>query len=402
MIIGALLQATAYVSAHMIVARIVSGLGMGLINSTVPVLMVGVPLSTLNFGIMMVYWIDYGFGKSGSASFAWRVPVIMQCIFLIPMLSIVTIIPETPRWLVSHGRQDEALKVLQRLNSKKMPDSSILDIHSDICKTVAFESSIGAGKWGDLLKNDEIQSRRRLLIASSVQGFQQLGGINAIIYYANTLFSQSLNFDDDLSALMSGFLNTWFFVASFIPWLLIDRIGRRPLFLSMISLMAGVMIVQTGLVWNVQNNTSIAHSCGIGAAAMLFIFQGAFTIGFQATVWVYPSEVLPLKLRQRGSGISTASNWIMNFIIVYITPPAIQNIRYKTYIIFAVLNSVFVPIVYFFFPETKGLALEEVDLLFAKSAETVRRMSLAQDGRLRRVEEQLEKTSGRGSLLIGK
>nr|POE48083.1 sugar transporter stl1 [Quercus suber] len=355
----------------------------------------------------MVYWIDYvsctvhrcdfvahskpkGFSKSGSASFAWRVPVILQCIFLVPMLVIISIIPETPRWLASHGRQDEALEVLQRLNRKKVPEASILELHSNICKTVAFEASIGAGKWKDLLKNDEIRSRRRLLIASSVQGFQQLGGINAIIYYANTLFSRSLGFDDDLSALMSGFLNTWFFAASFIPWFLIDRVGRRPLFLSMISLMAAVMIVQTGLVWNVQNNTSIARGCGIGAAAMLFVFQGAFTIGFQATVWVYPSEILPLKLRQRGSGISTASNWIMNFIIVYITPPAIQNIRYKTYIIFAVLNSVFVPIVYFFYPETKGLALEEVDLLFAKNAETVDKINLSQDRELRQDVAQLE------------
>lgn len=98
----------------------------------------------------------------------------------------------------------------------------------------------------------------------------------------------------------------------------------------MISLMAAVMVVQTGLIYNVQFDTSIAHGCGIGAAAMLFIFQGAFTIGFQATVWVYPSEILPLKLRQRGSSVSTASNWIMNFLIVYITPPAIKNIGYRT------------------------------------------------------------------------
>lgn len=77
---------------------------------------------------------------------------------------------------------------------------------------------------------------------------------------------------------------------------------------------------------------------------MLFIFQGAFTIGFQATVWVYPSEILPLKLRQRGSSISTACNWISNFLIVYITPPAILNIGWRTYIIFAVLNATWVPI----------------------------------------------------------
>jgi hypothetical protein len=143
---------------------------------------------------------------------------------------------------------------------------------------------------------------------------------------------------------------------------------------------------------------------------MLFIFQGAFTIGFQATVWVYPSEILPLRLRQRGSSISTGTNWIMNFLIVYITPPALENIKWRTYIIFAVLNATWVPImvspscasthssrmlttyhstcfilvspcynsrVYMLImlviganvyasTETKGLALEDVDRLFTK------------------------------------
>jgi MFS family permease len=108
---------------------------------------------------------------------------------------------------------------------------------------------------------------------------------------------------------MAGFLQTWFFVASFIPWLLIDRVGRRILLLSMISVMAGVMATQAALIYQVQNKTSVAHSAGIAAAVMLFIFEGAFTIGFQATVWVYPSEILPLRLRQRGSAISTAANW---------------------------------------------------------------------------------------------
>lgn len=116
---------------------------------------------------------------------------------------------------------------------------------------------------------------------------------------------------------MSGFLQTWFFVASFIPWFLIDRIGRRPLLLSMISVMAAVMAVQAALIFQVQNDTSIAKSAGIAAAAMLFVFQGAFTIGFQATVWVYPSEILPLRLRQRGSSISTAANWICNYVSIF-------------------------------------------------------------------------------------
>lgn len=83
------------------------------------------------------------------------------------------------------------------------------------------------------------------------------------------------------------------------------------------------MVVQTGLIYNVQNDTSIARSCGIAAAAMLFLFEGAFTIGFQATVWVYPSEILPLRLRQRGSSVSTAVNVsrILSSIISYTSRP---------------------------------------------------------------------------------
>jgi hypothetical protein len=188
-----------------------------------------------------------------------------------------------------------------------------------------------------------------------------------------------------MSALMSGFLQTWFFVASFIPWFLIDRIGRRPLLLSMISVMAAVMATQAALIYQVENKTNVAHTAGIVAAAMLFVYQGAFTIGFQATVWVstthpipafpvldanipqvYPSEILPLRLRQVGSSISTSANWIMNYMIVQITPPAISNIGWRTYIIFAVLNALWVPIIFFFFPETKQLELEDVDRLFAK------------------------------------
>ncbi|KAM0283930.1 hypothetical protein ACHAO9_009456 [Fusarium lateritium] len=128
--------------------------------------------------------------------------------------------------------------------------------------------------------------------------------------------------------------------------------------------MAATMAVQAGLIYQVENNTASAHAAGIAAAAMLFIFQGAFTVGFQATVWVYPSEILPLRLRQRGSSISTAANWIFNYMIVQITPISIENIGWRTYIIFAVLNALWVPLIFLFFPETKGLELEDVDHLF--------------------------------------
>ena len=267
-------------------------------------------LTTLNLGIFLSYWVDYGFTQTYTASFAWRIPVILQCIFLLPMLFLLLIVPETPRWLAAHNKLDDSLAVLKRLHNEKMDENAILNLHSYIIQTCHAEQEIGAGKWGDLLRNDNIQSQRRFLIACGIQIFQQLGGINALVYYSPSLFL-SIGMSSHLSALMSGFLQTWFFIASFIPWFLLDRVGRRPLLLSMISVMAAMMIVQTCLVYNVDHDTSIAKSCGIGAAAMLFVYQGAFTIGFQATVWVYPSEILPLRLRQRGSSVSTACNWIM-------------------------------------------------------------------------------------------
>ncbi|KAJ4326195.1 hypothetical protein N0V94_000141 [Neodidymelliopsis sp. IMI 364377] len=398
-VIGTVLQASAFSRAHLIVGRIVSGVGLGFINSTVPVLQaefspkasrgmyVCAQLSTLNFGIFVVYWIDYAF-SSHTASYAWRIPTILQCIILFAILGLLFLIPETPRWLAAHDRPDECLEVLARIKgTTDQSDPEVQRLHTVITETVAYENSRQAG-WRDIVRSDPIKSRRRFLIACGIQIFQQLGGINAIIYYSGTLFEKSIGFDSHMSSLMSGFLQTWFFVASFIPWFLIDRIGRRPLLLSMISVMAAVMAVQAALIYQVQFNTSVAKNAGIVAAAMLFVFQGAFTIGFQATVWVYPSEILPLRLRQRGSSISTAANWICNYIIVQITPPAISNIGWKTYIIFAVLNATWVPIIYLFFPETKGLELEDVDRLFSGEetlADLRREKSLEEDERFENV-----------------
>lgn len=137
-------------------------------------------LSTLNFGIFLVYWIDYGF-SSGKGSYSWRVPVILQCIFLLGMLFLLAIIPESPRWLAAHDRPDECLEVLQQLASPKDDEATVTQLHQTILQTVALEHSLHVGSWKDLLKNDHIKSQQRLLIACAIQTFQQLGGINAII-----------------------------------------------------------------------------------------------------------------------------------------------------------------------------------------------------------------------------
>jgi hypothetical protein len=254
-------------------------------------------LTVLNFGIFLVYWIDYAF-SSHTSSYAWRVPTILQQTLLFPMLLLCWLIDDTPRWYIAHGRHEEALDVLHRLKGDKEDEASIQAFYSDIVRVVEMEKSINRNvTWSSIFRNDGISSPRRLALACGIQTMQQAGFINGVIYYSSTLFSKSIGFDQHMSALMSGFLQTWFFVASFIPWFLIDRVGRKPLLLSMIFVMASVLATQAGLIYQVQNNTAIAKSAGIAAAAMLFIFEGAFTIGFQATVWV--SAICPANVAIR-------------------------------------------------------------------------------------------------------
>lgn len=106
---------------------------------------------------MMVYWVNYAFStisKGPETSYVWRVPTILQCIFLLPMVVLVLIIPETPRWLAGHDRNEECLEVLRRMHSGKMTDAEIKAEHDVIIATVALETSAGASSWKDLLRSD--------------------------------------------------------------------------------------------------------------------------------------------------------------------------------------------------------------------------------------------------------
>lgn len=380
---GAAFQAASNTRGELIGGRVISGLGMGFINSTVPVLQnevspkasrgrfICASLSCLNFGIMTAYWVGYGFSYV-TGSKAWRIPVALQAVFILVMMSLVYLVPESPRWLAAHGKADQALHVISRLQGKPEDHPDVIEQHIEILEGIKLESSVGSSSWKDLLREDSIKSRRRLLIACSVQFFQQAGGINALIFYMGNF----LALVTDKASLLAGFVFVWFFVASFIPWTLIDTLGRRKLLLVCVTCMSMVFAIETGLVYAVQRHGSKA--AGSAAVGFIFVFMGLFTVGFQAVVWVYPSEILPLRMRQKGSAISTACNWITNYIVVQIAPIGVANIGYRFYIIFCLLNASFVPVIYFFYPETKGLSLEAVDLLFTGSSSHV-----ASDGEMR-------------------
>lgn len=108
-------------------------------------------------------------------------------------------------------------------------------------------------------------------------------------------------------------------------------------------------------------------ACALVATVMLFVFNSFFAVGWLGMTWLYPAEVTPLAIRAPANAISTTANWAFNFMVVMVTPVAFANIEWRTYIIFAVINAAMVPSVYFFFPETAGRSLEEMDEIFHKT-----------------------------------
>lgn len=394
MLAGAVTQASAYTLVHFSIGRVVSGLGMGFVNTAAPILqaemsratsrgrMFCVQLSTLNFGIMLAYWVDFAFSRihASDSSFAWRVPVALQCVFILTIALLALIVPESPRWLVAHGREAEAGQVLARLFATSEGDPHVDTLLTEIADAVAAEQSDAA--WKLIIgPDDALHTRMRFVVACLVQGFQQLGMVNGLIYYAGTILQKAARLSNADANLVSGLLFTWFFAASFIPHVLIDRLGRRKLLLIGYAVMSAIFAIEAGLIREIEAGGA-SRAVGIASTAFLFAYLGTFTVTAQATTWVLPSELLTLRTRGLGSGVSTFANWIINFIVVEATPPAIQSIGWRYYLIACSLNAAFVPILWLLLPETGGLELEAVDAMFAVPHRTV------ETGRLRAKYEQ--------------
>ncbi|BCS23469.1 uncharacterized protein APUU_31694S [Aspergillus puulaauensis] len=381
-LVGAALQATAFTRPHLIVGRVVTGLGTGLKTSTVPMYqselcegkkrgrLVSTEVMFVGIGIAFAYWWDFAFSYVGGP-FAWRWPIAFQVVFAFWVIVAVFGLPESPRWLYKHGDREEAINVLSAINDKPVDHPDIIQEMDSIGAALSTEADAeGSVSWTSTFKKDKVSTGYRVFLAWFVQFMDQAGGINLVVYYILTVLQRNVGLEHKTAQIVAGCIQLMFPLGSFIPSVALDRMGRRSTMIWGSAGMSVSMLMVSALL-SQSDGTDRGTKFASGSVAFFFTYMFIFGASMNCVPWVYVPEILPLHARTRGTALGVSSNWLWNFVVVMITPIIINRLKWKAYLIFMALNLAFVPIIYFFYPETSNLALEEVDCIFSRGGNPV-------------------------------
>jgi MFS family permease len=263
---------------------------------------------------------------------------------------------ESPRWLMEKDRHEEALASLNKLRSGY--DSEIIELeYREIRDVIEADRALGNITWLSIIT--KASWRKRLLLGCGVQAFGPLSGINVINYYGPRIY-EILGVSTRESLLIIGINGALSIVWCSIGLALLDRVGRiKPLLISAAGLATALLInAVQGQYFNPNNGAQLRSM-----VAMNFLFSFFYTpLGIIS--WVYPAEVFPVEVRALGNAITTFTNWAVNLIFAQFTPQALSSIEFQYFYVFFAFNVIAFLCYWFFFPETKGKTLEQMDELF--------------------------------------
>ncbi|KAM0449637.1 hypothetical protein ACHAO4_007302 [Trichoderma viride] len=400
-IIGVVVQATSIQAGYPAIlgGRFVTGMGVGSLSMIVPIYnsevappevrgaLVALQQLAICFGIMVSFWIDYGTNYIGGTTLghqsdaSWLVPVCLQIFPCLCLLVGMIFMPFSPRWLIHHDREGEARKILSTLRGLPS-DHELIELEFlEIKAQSLFEKRSIAEQFPQLREqtvwnNFKLQfvaikslftSRsmlKRSAIASITMFFQQWTGINAVLYYAPTIFQDLGQTSNTVSLLATGVVGIVMFIATVPAVLWVDRIGRKPVLITGAIGMATCHIIIAILFAKNSKDWPNHQAAGWAAIAMVWLFVVHFGYSWGPCAWIIIAEIWPLSTRPYGVSLGASSNWMNNFIIGQVTPDMLQGITYGTYILFGVLTYLGAAFIYFFVPETKRLTLEEMDIIF--------------------------------------
>ena len=355
--IGALTSAIAPSPAILIVSRVVLGLAIGLASTNVPVYLSEVAPArargwvvslfqlAVTIGIVIAYLTDYAF--AGMEGWRWMLglAVVPALVFGAGMF----FLPETPRWLIRGGQHEVAHRVLIRIRELADVDVEIEEIKASLAQQTE------SGRWVDLLSQ---QVRPALIVGLGLAIFQQITGINTVIYYAPKIL-QAAGFNSASGAILAtagvGVVNVGMTI---IAMFLVDRAGRRPLLLVGIAGMI-VTLGMLGLSFRISNQSVqlawIAVICLMGYVA-------SFAISLGPIFWLMIAEIYPLKIRGLAEGMAATFNWGSNLLVSLTFLTLVEKLgASSTFLLYAFASVASWLFAYYLVPETKGRTLEEIE-----------------------------------------
>ncbi|KAF7716871.1 MFS-type Sugar/inositol transporter [Penicillium ucsense] len=377
--LGAGLQGGAITVAMLIAGRFIAGLAVGLMSATIPVycsevapprirgLLASMQQWMVGLGIMVAQWVGYGCSLH-RGNFAWRFPLSFQAVPAVLLVCGILFLPESPRWLIEHDKEAAGRAVLTRLHlnanasNQELVDRELHQIH----ESVLYEKQLAVRSWRQLLFSR--QWRYRILLACGLQAMTQCSGVNVIQNYGPRLY-KTLGMSTSTSLMIIGISGALAQLWNTIFMTFIDKVGRRKLLIPSLLGMGAAMCVEATLAHYVDFGDANSNQDALRAAiAMFFVFSLFFT-ALGMISWIYQSEIFPTAIRARGSAIATATNWSSNLIFAQCTPIALTSIGSQYFYVFVAFNWASVIIVWYWYPETVGKTLEEVEQVFWDSSQ---------------------------------
>ena len=355
-IAGVMLAAFAPAYWTLIVARFVIGLAVGSASMTVPLYigelappsirgaLVSFNQLMITSGILVSYLVDYGLADSQN----WRLMFGLAAIPAVILAVGILTQSESPHWLVRQGREDEARKVLRRVRAEE-------DVDAEIAEVKELANTQAKGSIRELFAG---RVRPALWVGIGLAVFQQVTGINTVIYYAPSLLKGAGlgNNASLLANVVNGAVNV---LMTIVAIRLLDRTGRRPLLLIGTAGMAvGMIVTACAFISGDQLHGGTAYV----AIAGLLIYTGSFAVGLGPVFWLMIAEIYPLRIRGQAMSIATMANWGANFVVTISFLTLLNAISPKgVFFLFAFLT--LVALAYFAkrVPETKGRSLEEIE-----------------------------------------
>ncbi|MEZ6092570.1 MAG: sugar porter family MFS transporter, partial [Pirellulaceae bacterium] len=339
-------------------ARFIGGLGVGAATVASPMYiseiappdlrgrLAGMFQFNIVFGILVAFVSNYLIGRYVNPELAWRVMLLVEAIPALAYTLMCLIIPESPRWLITHGGQREAGKEILRAVNTDLSDDAL----SQLVDTI--EASAGRGDAPSAFFTRRL--RRPIMLAFLVAFFNQLSGINAILYFAPRIFEWT-GLGQSAALLQSIGIGITNLIFTYVGLWLIDRVGRRTL------LYVGSLgyIGSLGLcAWAFSSeNYAIVPAC-------IFAFIAAHAVGQGAVIWVFISEIFPNRSRAAGQALGSSTHWLFAALLTLVFPVLAESfapaIIFGFFCAMMVLQLIWVKL---FVPETKGVPLEEMQAL---------------------------------------